>query len=86
MLAEGHEVVGCDNLIGGYLDNVPEEWNLPGGLPILKYDEQINERCGCSIHMACTAYEGLSVFSPICVPKYISNYSICSIGSYIPRS
>ena len=24
-IADGHEVVGCDNLIGGYLDNVPEE-------------------------------------------------------------
>ncbi len=22
-LAEGHEVVGIDNMIGGYLDNVP---------------------------------------------------------------
>ena len=25
LIKEGHKVVGCDNLIGGYLDNVPEE-------------------------------------------------------------
>ena len=25
LLAAGHEVSGCDNLIGGYLDNVPED-------------------------------------------------------------
>ena len=24
-LKEGHEVIGCDNLIGGYLDNVPSD-------------------------------------------------------------
>ena len=24
-IKDGHTVVGCDNLIGGYLDNVPEE-------------------------------------------------------------
>ena len=22
-LKDGHEVIGCDNLLGGYLDNVP---------------------------------------------------------------
>ena len=25
LIKEGHEVAGCDNLIGGYIDNVPEE-------------------------------------------------------------
>jgi UDP-glucose 4-epimerase len=25
MLAAGHEVVGVDNLLGGYLDNVPKD-------------------------------------------------------------
>jgi UDP-glucose 4-epimerase len=24
LLAEGHRVVGCDNLVGGYEDNIPE--------------------------------------------------------------
>ena len=28
LLAAGHEVSGCDNLIGGYLDNVPEDADL----------------------------------------------------------
>ena len=25
---DGHEVIGCDNLLGGYEDNVPMELNL----------------------------------------------------------
>ena len=25
MIADGHEVSGCDNLIGGYIENVPED-------------------------------------------------------------
>ena len=25
MIREGYEVVGCDNLLGGYLDNVPSK-------------------------------------------------------------
>jgi len=46
-LAKGHQVVGIDNLIGGYAENVPS------GVLV--------------VHTACTAYEGLSVFSPALV-------------------
>lgn len=65
MLAEGHEVVGVDTLIGGYLDNVPEK-------AVFNQDDcgdmntMVKHMEGCDIvfHPACTAYEGLSVFSP----------------------
>ena len=65
MLQDGHEVIGCDNLIGGYLDNVPEDVifhnfdlnNLDGLSSLL-------DGCDIVYHTACTAYEGLSVFSP----------------------
>jgi len=61
----GHEVVGCDNLIGGYLDNVPD------AAEFYQYDcgflnsmKKIMKGVDTVYHCAATAYEGLSVFSP----------------------
>lgn len=81
MIADGHEVSGCDNLIGGYLDNVPDEADF--------YQVDCNDTHmmrkltkGCDIvyHTACTAYEGLSVFSPkiVCENTYLNTVSIAS--------
>jgi UDP-glucose 4-epimerase len=65
-LAEGWKVKGIDSLIGGYLSNVPE------GVDFYEHDlswdikkmEQGFIGSDLVIHAACTAYEGLSVFSP----------------------
>ncbi|HSO33791.1 MAG TPA: NAD-dependent epimerase/dehydratase family protein, partial [Labilithrix sp.] len=64
-LADGHTVVGVDNMIGGYLDNVP------AGVEFHQQDCNEFDRLkahmeGVDIvyHCAATAYEGLSVFSP----------------------
>lgn len=64
-LAKGHEVVGIDNLLGGYAENVPQgvdfhEIDL-GNLNDLHTPFKDVELV---VHTACTAYEGLSVFSP----------------------
>ncbi len=65
LLAQGHAVVGCDNLIGGFVDNVPR------GVSFYKIDcndvRTLRDAMrGCEIvyHCAATAHEGLSVFSP----------------------
>jgi UDP-glucose 4-epimerase len=65
-LAEAWEVVGIDNLLGGYMENVPDgimfcELDLVKDLDFL---EEVTEGADLFIHAACTAYEGLSVFSP----------------------
>lgn len=81
MLAQGHIVSGCDNLIGGYRDNVPDGVEF--------YDEDCNNLGrmqeilkGVDIvyHTACTAYEGLSVFSPKLVAEntYLNSVSMAS--------
>lgn len=70
-LAEGWKVKGVDSLIGGYASNVPK------GVEFYGYDlasdvEEIEDAFTDSelvIHAACTAYEGLSVFSPSLVIK-----------------
>ncbi len=65
LLDQGHEVVGIDNLRGGYLPNVPigAEFHEVDGRD---RDALIGVMQGADVvfHAACTAHEGLSVFSP----------------------
>ena len=71
-LAEGYRVSGCDNLTGGYLDNVPRgavfhqiDCNDFASLaPVMKGVDIV-------YHCAATAYEGLSVFSPHLVTRNV---------------
>jgi len=64
-LALGHEVVGCDNLIGGYLDNIPDEAEFyQYDCGFLNSMKKIMKGVDTVYHCAATAYEGLSVFSP----------------------
>jgi UDP-glucose 4-epimerase len=61
----GHEVSGNDSLIGGYLENVPDEVDFHQ-IDCCYLNSMVKHTKGCDvvIHAACTAYEGLSVFSP----------------------
>lgn len=68
LLSEGHHVIGCDNLSGGDLINVPQsadfvEYDL--------HDFQLNLKHTRSVdvvfHAAASAYEGLSHFSPYAI-------------------
>ena len=71
-LEHGFTVSGCDNLMGGYLDNVPRnaafhqvDCNDLNKLASLLADVDVVYHC------AATAYEGLSVFSPHLVTQNI---------------
>lgn len=84
MLADGHEVVGIDNMIGGELDNVP------AGVEFHQIDcndfSNVKERmksCQIVYHCAATAYEGLSVFSPHVVTQNIVGASVSVISAAI---
>ncbi|MCK5760432.1 MAG: NAD-dependent epimerase/dehydratase family protein, partial [Candidatus Delongbacteria bacterium] len=83
-IADGYKVVGCDNLIGGYLDNVPAkvefyQYDLNFHNSIVK----ITKDCGIIFHCAATAYEGLSVFSPFFITKNIVQSSVSLITAAI---
>ena len=59
----GHDVIGIDNMIGGYEDNVPKN------ITFHKIDccdfekiKEITEDVNIVYHCAATAHEGLSVF------------------------
>jgi UDP-glucose 4-epimerase len=79
MLEMGHEVVGCDNLIGGYLDNVPQGVEFhEADCNDLKTMKEIMKGSDVVYHCAALAYEGLSVFSP-----HIVNQNIYGITSSV---
>lgn len=81
MLKEGHEVVGCDNLIGGYLDNVPDDVDFyQVDCNYLNTMNKLLKGVDIVYHTACTAYEGLSVFSPHLVSQntYLNTASVAT--------
>jgi UDP-glucose 4-epimerase len=55
-----HNIIGVDNLVGGYIDNIPSEikWVNKDCNDLTKEDFKDIE---VVIHAACTAHEGLSV-------------------------
>jgi len=75
MIKLGHNVVGTDNMVGGYEDNVNPK------VEFYTYDckfrnsmLKITKGCDVIYHCASTPYEGLSVFSPHLITE--STYQI----------
>jgi UDP-glucose 4-epimerase len=69
-LAKGYDVVGIDNLLGGYEENVPSGVDFHNiDLDNLELIQPLFEDVDLVVHTACTAYEGLSVFSPSLVVR-----------------
>jgi UDP-glucose 4-epimerase len=68
----GDEVVGCDNMIGGDLQNLPE------GIEFIEADcgdveamKPLLENVDLVYHCGAIATEGLSVFSPAIIAKHV---------------
>jgi UDP-glucose 4-epimerase len=69
-LAKGYDVIGIDNLLGGYEENVPSGVDFHNiDLDNLELIQPLFENVDLVVHTACTAYEGLSVFSPSLVVR-----------------
>ena len=76
-----HEIIGVDNMMGGYKDNIPKN------IKFFNFDccnlEKMNEvmrNVDVVYHCAATAHEGLSVFSPFEISKnnYLASVSVFS--------
>lgn len=84
MISLGHTVIGNDNLLGGYLDNLNPKiefhqvdcCNLESMSKIMKDVDVV-------IHTAATAHEGLSVFSPSFITRNIFEASVSTISAAI---
>ena len=83
-LQQGFRVVGCDNLLGGYHDNVPEGAEFHR-IDCLDLESLSGIMKGADIvyHCAATAYEGLSVFSPFIVTQNIVDASVATFTAAI---
>lgn len=71
-LRRGAHVVGCDNMIGGDLSNLPE------GVQFEEADccdvsamKRLTQGCDLVYHCAAIATEGLSVFSPALIAQHV---------------
>ena len=74
-----HEVVGVDNMSGGYKDNVPKKIKF-FNLDCCDFKKMNEVMKGVEVvyHCAATAHEGLSVFSPVEITKnnYMASVSV----------
>jgi UDP-glucose 4-epimerase len=69
-LAEGYVVKGIDNFMGGYSSNVPSGVDFfEADLDNFEKIEGFFQNVDLVVHAACTAYEGLSVFSPALISR-----------------
>jgi UDP-glucose 4-epimerase len=83
-LRRGYEVIGIDYLMGGY------EENVPAGVDFRNLDlgdfnavKESFEGVDLVVHTACTAYEGLSVFSPALVTRNTSHITTVALSASI---
>jgi UDP-glucose 4-epimerase len=83
-ISRGHEVIGIDNLVGGYMDNVPSgvDFRL-ADLGDFNAVKDIFNGVDLVVHSACTAYEGLSVFSPALVTKNTSHITTVALSASV---
>lgn len=83
-IKRGHSVVGIDNLIGGYYENVPDAVEFYAK-DLGDFDAVVKHFRGVDlvVHTACTAYEGLSVFSPALVTRNTSHIATVALSASI---
>jgi len=83
-LAKGYNVAGIDNLLGGYRDNVPDSVEFYD-CDLLHFDKLKKMMKGCDVvyHTACTAYEGLSVFSPSLIVQNTTQIAVNAMTAAI---
>ncbi len=76
------DVVGVDNLIGGYPDNVPKGVDFHQ-IDIDETPVSLLETIDVVVHSACTPHEGLSVFSPSLITQNTYGKSVSLLSKSI---
>lgn len=83
-IKRGYSVVGIDNLIGGYKQNIPDAVEFHE-LDLGDFDavKDVFNEVDIVVHTACTAYEGLSVFSPAIVTRNTSHITTVALSASV---
>lgn len=86
MLELGHDVGGCDDLSGGYYDNIPD------GTEFYQQDcgdlnamTELLKEVDVVYHCACAAYDGLSVFSPAHICRNTFQNTACVASAAVAQ-
>jgi UDP-glucose 4-epimerase len=85
MLELGYEVVGVDNLVGGFMENVnPKVTFYEADCNDLEAMKKYMKGCDIVFHAACTAHDGFSLFSPYYITKntFENTMSVLSAAAY----
>ena len=84
LVAQGHHVIGADNLSTGDLANIPEgvefhEYDLAD----LEMNQKLTRNVDVVYHAAALAYDGFSVFSPLLVAQnvYVTSVALMSAAA-----
>lgn len=84
LLGKGHTVAGCDNLIGGYRENIPQGAEFhEADTENLGHMTELLKGVDVVYHCAATAHEGLSVVSPYAITRNILSGSVAPITAAI---
>lgn len=84
MIELGHTVVGNDNMLGGYIENINPEVEFHR-VDCCDYEAMVNIMRGCDVvcHAAATAHEGFSLYSPHFITTNIYGASVSTITAAI---
>jgi UDP-glucose 4-epimerase len=83
-IRRGHRVIGIDNLLGGYRTNVSDDVEFhEADLGDFESVKDFFNDVDLVIHTACTAYEGLSVFSPALVSRNTSHITTVALSASV---
>lgn len=84
MIAQGHRVIGCDNLVGGDSNNVPREADFfVADLNDYPKINRLVRNVDVIFHTAATAYDGLSIFSPHYVTQNVYSNTVALLAAAI---
>jgi UDP-glucose 4-epimerase len=84
MIKAGHDVIGCDNLVGGYQDNVPAGCEFhQADCTDIKAMRELTKGVDVVYHAAAYPYEGLSVFSPSIVNLSIYQATSTVLSAFV---
>lgn len=84
LLQSGHTVAGCDNMLGGYRDNVPEEAAFhETNARDFKAMKKLLKGTDVVYHCAAAPHEGLSVFSPNLITEHTYNSTVATVSAAI---
>lgn len=80
LINNGHEVIGIDNMLGGYEDNVPKDAKFyKGDAADIDLMTRITKDADVIYHLAASPHEGLSVFAPFSVAHhtFMTTVGVC---------